>query len=87
MAMTLRNLGRAVVDEFRPEYLREPNGEDMRRILAVNESRGFPRCLGSIDCQHWELKNSPEAWAGQFKGKEKKPTVAMEAIADREGWF
>jgi Plant transposon protein len=26
------------------------------------------------------------AWAGQFKGKE-KPTVAMEAIANFEGWF
>jgi hypothetical protein len=87
MALTLRSLCRAIVDEFGPEYLREPNEDDMRRILAVNESRGFPGCLGSIDCQHWEWKNCPVAWAGQFKGKERKPTVAMEAIADGEVWF
>jgi hypothetical protein len=84
MALTLRSFCRAVVDEFGPEYLREPNEDDKRPILAVNESRGFPGCLGSIDCQHWEWKNCPVAWAGQFKGKEKKPTVAMEAIADGE---
>jgi Plant transposon protein len=27
------------------------------------------------------------AWEGQFKGKEKKPTMAMEAIADSEVWI
>jgi Plant transposon protein len=59
----------------------------MKRILVINEARGFPGCLGSIDCQHWPWKNCPVAWAGQFKGKERKPTVAIEAIADGEGWI
>ena len=27
------------------------------------------------------------AWAGQYKGKEKKPTVVLEAIADSELWI
>ena len=87
MDQTVKSLCKAIVREFGAEYLREPNEDDLMRILAVNESRRFPGCLGSIDCQHWEWKNCPVGWAGQFKGKEKKPTVAMEAIADGELWI
>jgi Plant transposon protein len=84
MALTLRRVCRAIVDEFGPAYPREPNEDDMRRILAVNESPSFPGCLGSFDCQHWEWKNCRVAWASQFKEKEKMSTVAMETIADGE---
>jgi Plant transposon protein len=87
MALTLRRFCKAVVDEFGQEYLREPNEDDMRWILAGNESRGFLGGLGSIDCQHWEWKNCPVALAGHFKGKEWKPTAAMGAIADSEVWI
>lgn len=87
MAKTVKIFCASVLEAFGDEYLREPNEEDLRRILAINESRGFPGCLGSLNCQHWEWKNCPVAWAGQFKGKEKKPTVVMEAIADGELWI
>lgn len=55
--------------------------------MAINEERGFPGCLGSWDCNLWEWKNCAVAWAGQFKGKEKKPTVVLEAISDGESWI
>ena len=48
------------------------------------ESRGFPCCIGSWDCQHWCWKNCPVSWAGQFRDKEKKSTIVLEAIADPE---
>lgn len=51
------------------------------------ESRGFPGYIGSWDCQHWIWKNCPVSWAGKFQGKEKKPTVVLEAIADSELWI
>lgn len=73
-----------IVARFGQEYLRQPNEEDLRRILSINSDRGFPGCLGSWDCQHWQWKNCPVAWAGQFRGKEKKPTVVLEAISDGE---
>jgi hypothetical protein len=85
--MSLRRFCLAICEEFGPEYGRQPTEQDMRRILAVNSLRGFPGCLGSIDCQHWKWERCPVAFAGQFLGKEKKPTVILEAIADGELWI
>ncbi|XP_020151889.1 uncharacterized protein [Aegilops tauschii subsp. strangulata] len=42
----------AVVEVFGPKYLREPNAQDMEKLLAIGEARGFPGMLGSIDCMH-----------------------------------
>jgi Plant transposon protein len=85
--VSLRRFCLAICDGFGREYGRQPTEEDMRRILAVNSMRGFSGCLGSIDCQHWNWERCPVAFAGQFMGKEKKPTVVLEAIADGELWI
>lgn len=77
----------AIVSEFKEEYMREPREEDLKRILKINAGRGFPGCIGSIDCQHWEWNKCPIAWVGQYKGKEKKPTIVLEAICDAELWI
>jgi hypothetical protein len=36
---------------------------------------------------HWAWKNCPTALAGQYKGKGKKPTVVLEAVADQRLWI
>jgi hypothetical protein len=57
---------RGVIEVFGERYLRRPTCEDVERLLQVNESRGFPGMLGSIDCMHWQWEKCPLAWRGQF---------------------
>lgn len=77
----------AIVKTYQAVYLRSPNEQDLERILAVNEKRGFPGLVGSLDCMHWAWKNCPKAWSGQFKGKEHQPTMVLEAVATRDLWI
>ena len=43
-----------VIAIFSEEYLRSPNNEDIARLLAHGQNRGFLGMLGSIDCMHWK---------------------------------
>ncbi|XP_057249926.1 uncharacterized protein LOC130591050 [Beta vulgaris subsp. vulgaris] len=43
--------------------------------------------VGSIDCMHWEWKNCPTAWKGQFQGRGGVATLVLEAVADRDLWI
>ncbi|XP_068323432.1 uncharacterized protein [Pyrus communis] len=36
------------------EYLREPNQEDLNRLLRKAEDRGFLGMTESLDCMHWD---------------------------------
>ncbi|XP_039778578.1 protein ALP1-like [Panicum virgatum] len=83
----MRHFCRAIIKAFGATYLRAPNQQDIARLLAEGESRGFPGMLGSIDCMHWEWRNCPTAWKGQFTGRYKKPSMILEAVADHKLWF
>ncbi|XP_058725623.1 uncharacterized protein LOC131596903 [Vicia villosa] len=84
----LERFVRGVNEVFRAEYLRRPNNNNVEHLLQMGESRGFPGMLGSIDCMHWEWKNCPVAWKGQFcRGDHGKPTIMLEAVASQELWI
>ncbi|XP_047949186.1 uncharacterized protein LOC125195022 [Salvia hispanica] len=76
-----------VISNFGNEYLRKPNEEDLTRLLHIGEQRGFPGMVGSIDCMHWEWKNCPTAWAGQYAGRSGNPTIILEAVASQDLWI
>ncbi|GLT72463.1 hypothetical protein SLA2020_443970 [Shorea laevis] len=78
---------RTVISIYSDKYLRSPNSDDIARLLEVNESRGFPGMLGSIDCMHWKWKNCPQAWAGMFSGHIHEPTIILEAVASYDLWI
>ena len=78
---------KAVIVVFGPEYLSEPTAQDTARLLAMNASKGFPGMLGSIDYMHWEWKNCPSTWQGQYKGHVRACTVILEAVASQDLWI
>ncbi|GKD58486.1 ALP1-like protein [Tanacetum coccineum] len=74
---------------YMPKYLRKPTLEDVVKIQQKhNNVYGFPRMLGSIDCMHWEWKNCPVSWQGQYDmGDKKYPTIMLEAVASQDLWI
>ncbi|XP_057803251.1 uncharacterized protein LOC131018553 [Salvia miltiorrhiza] len=76
-----------IISYFGDTYLRRPNQQDFQRLLYVGEQRGFPSMIGSIDCMHWEWKNCPTAWAGQYARRSGKPTIILEAVASYDLWI
>ena len=54
---------------FAHHYLRCPTRADVEEIMDEMGALGFPGCLGSIDCQHWQWKNRRAAYHGQYVGK------------------
>ncbi|KAL0855228.1 hypothetical protein Bca101_060380 [Brassica carinata] len=83
----LANFTDAIIQCFGDEYLRRPTAEDLQRLLDIGEVRGFPGMIGSIDCMHWEWKNCPTAWKGQFTRGSGKPTIVLEAVASQDLWI
>ncbi|XP_020253898.1 uncharacterized protein LOC109830959 [Asparagus officinalis] len=83
----LKKFCRAIVEVYGDEYLRSPNTNDVARLLQKGEERGFPGMLGSLDCMHWEWKNCPTAWAGQYSGRHGGPTIILEAVASYDLWI
>jgi hypothetical protein len=77
----------AVNSKFSAEYLRSPTEDDIARLLAIGQSRGFPGMLGSIDCMHWKWKNCPNAWKGMYSGHIHEPTIILEAVASYDLWI
>ncbi|XP_009150828.2 putative nuclease HARBI1 [Brassica rapa] len=76
-----------IIQLFGKEYLRRPTPEDLQRLLDIGEKRGFPGMVGSIDCMHWEWKNCPTAWKGQYARGSGKPTIVLEAVASQDLWI
>jgi hypothetical protein len=84
---SLQHFCRAVIEVFGDHYLRAPNAADVARLLQEGKECGFPGMVGSIDCMHWEWKNCPSAWKGQFTGRGKHPTMILEAVASHDLWI
>ncbi|XP_033140578.1 putative nuclease HARBI1 isoform X1 [Brassica rapa] len=83
----LHNFTDGIIHLFGNEYLRRPTAEDLQRLLDIGETRGFPGMVGSIDCMHWEWKNCPTSWKGQYARGSSKPTIVLEAVASQDLWI
>ncbi|CAL1390062.1 unnamed protein product [Linum trigynum] len=76
-----------IINMYGATYLRAPTPADLRILLRKASSRGFPGMIGSIDCMHWEWRNCPSGWAGQYTGHMHRPTIILEAMASYNTWI
>ena len=73
---------------FRNKYMRQMNRADAYRITELHHNQhGIDGMIGSLDCMHLFWKNCPVKWQGAFKGKEKKPSIVLEAMCDYNLWI
>ncbi|CAL9004399.1 unnamed protein product [Prunus brigantina] len=71
---------------YTKDYLRRPTPRDLQRLLQKAESRGFPGMIGSIDCMHWQWKNCPSAWQGDYGNQKGQKSIILEAVAGFDTW-
>ena len=50
---SVRRFAKMIIRLYGEEYLRAPNEDDIKRLMEMNERRGWPRMLGSLECMHW----------------------------------
>ena len=81
---SLRRFCRAIRAIYEPYHLKQPTKADFEKHFAINERRGFPRMFGSLDCMHWEWKNCPIAWQGDFGDRDGKKSIILEAVATKD---
>ncbi|KAG7371276.1 plant transposon protein [Nitzschia inconspicua] len=78
----------AIKSIYMDEWLRLPTAEDLKAILKLHKTvHDVDGMVGSLDCSHTYWKNCPVAWQGSFQGKEKRPSIVLEAISDYHLFF
>ena len=83
-----KNFDKAIMAIYMKEYLRVPTKADLKAIAQLHKSvHQVDGMFGSLDCTHTYWKNCPKAWHGTYKGKEKKPSIVLEAICDYQLFF
>ncbi|XP_071687860.1 uncharacterized protein [Rutidosis leptorrhynchoides] len=89
VALCLDNFYRCVFHLFAPVYLRKPTADDIARLYNFHaQKHGLPVMLGIIDCMHWQWRNCPIAWQGQYtRGDQKGPSIMLEAVASQDLWI
>ena len=73
----------AVQAEFGDHHIRQPTRADFKHRLAINVQYGFSGMFASLDCMHYQWKNCPVAWQGDFGDRDGNNSIILEAIADQ----
>ena len=85
---SIKSFTRHIIEKFSCQYLnRSPTMEEKVHCMNLMARSGFPGIFGSIDCKHFVWIMCPLREAGAYKGKERKKTIILETITDREGYF
>jgi hypothetical protein len=83
-ARTLRKeFDKVIAIVYKEEFLRLPTVEDIKNVVKLHKVKHkVDGLFGSLDCSHTYWKNCPKAWQQSYRGKEDKPSIVLEGVAD-----
>ncbi|KAJ9560431.1 hypothetical protein OSB04_005591 [Centaurea solstitialis] len=83
------NFCEGIIHLYMRRYLRKPTANDVQLLFALHEQQhGLPGMLGSIDCMHWDWKNCPVAWRGQYhRGKAPDSSFTVNGRQYKHGYY
>ena len=67
---------------FQDEFIRIPEGEDLKKVMEIYSKLGLPGCVGSIDATHLKWAMCPKSLSNICAGKESFPTIAYQVVVD-----
>ena len=76
-----------IVRRWASTYLRRPNQSELKAMMKRNAHRGFPGCMGSLDCIHWEWYQCPTGMAGAYQRRKGSRGGVVEAECDEDLWI
>ncbi|XP_061999289.1 uncharacterized protein LOC133716619 [Rosa rugosa] len=83
----LEHFTKPIWNVYHETYLRRSIPAYLQRLLDKDAERRFSRMVGSLDCMHWQWKNCPTEWTGQYIGHKGKSTIILEAVASYDTWI
>ena len=77
-----------IISLYQKEVLRPPTVDDLKRLYKLHEDRWqLPGLVGGLDCMHWVWDRCPVTLHGQYKDRDGKKSVILEAVADQNMRF
>eukprot|EP00904_Undaria_pinnatifida_P004183 jgi/Undpi1/13766/HiC_scaffold_9.g03417.m1 len=67
------------------QWVRLPEGDDLKNVESIYSRLGFPGAVGSTDCTHVAWERCPFSQTNNHKGKEGYTSVAFEVTCDHTG--
>ncbi|CAN0253363.1 unnamed protein product, partial [Pylaiella littoralis] len=67
------------------QWVRLPEGDDLKQVESIYDQLGFPGAVGSADCTYVAWERCAYSETNIHKGKEGYTSVVFEAICDHAG--
>ena len=90
LAPIVKSFCKMIIEHYGPQFLnRTPTVDERRQIQQVSAQQCFPGLFACWDCKHFNWKNSPVRYQGQYQGWSDggKRTIKLESICDHRKYF
>lgn len=67
---------------FQEEFIKIPEGDDLKNVMEIYSKLGLPGCVGSIDATHLKWSMCPRTLTNICTGKESFPSIAYQVVVD-----